>query len=59
MTQMTQSSILMNNTPNWQRGSCSGRPPNGMPPLYRCGISLTLARNSDYSVTSYLTCARP
>ena len=59
MTQMTRSSILMNNILTWQRGSCSGRPPDGMPPLYRRGISLTLARNSDYSVTSCPTCARP
>ena len=51
MTQMTRSSILMNNIPNWQRGSCSGRPPDGTPPLYHRGVSLTLARNSDYSVT--------
>ena len=58
-TQMTRSSILMNNIPNWQRGSSSGRPPDGMPPLYHRGVSLTLARNSDYSVTSCLTCARP
>ena len=48
----------MNNIPNWQRGSCSGRLPNRMPPPYHHGISLTLPRTSDYSVTSWPTCAR-
>ena len=28
-------------------------------PPWHCGISLTLARNSDYSVTICPTCARP
>ena len=59
MTQMTRSSILMNNIPNWERGSCSGRPPDGTPPPYHRGVSLTLARKSDYSVTSCPTCTRP